>query len=293
LRVLITGSSGLFGNKLAQIATKDHIVYSGYHNYIPNYGFPIQLNIINKKPVEKAIKNIKPDTIVHAASLTNVDMCETRKKLAWKINVEGTKKIVQEAKKHQCFLIYISTDYVFNGEKGNYSETDIPSPINYYGKCKLKAEEIVQILDNSCIARSSVIYGAKSTSGKTSFALWIINNLMQNQKIKMAVDQITSPTFNTNLAEMILEIAERRLVGIYHTSGSTAITRYDFAKKIANKFNLNEKLILPVSINDLSFVAKRPKNSSLNIKKSQEKLKNKPKKINHALERLKKEIKGV
>ena len=145
LKLLITGASGLFGSKLAEIATgKNYEVYSGYSQDRPIYGTAVQFDISDKNKVEETFKKIDPEVVVHAATLTDVDKCETNKELAWKINVEGTKNIADAAKKSHSFLIYISTDYVFNGEKGQYKETDITDPVNYYGLTKLKAEELVK-----------------------------------------------------------------------------------------------------------------------------------------------------
>ena len=145
MKLLITGASGLYGSKLAQLALAKGIeVYSSDIQSLSVYGNFVKLDISGKVQVEQAFKNIKPDVVVHAASLTDVDKCETNKELAWKVNVEGTKNIVEAAHSAGSFLIYISTDYVFSGQKGNYKETDKPDPINYYGLTKLKAEEIVQ-----------------------------------------------------------------------------------------------------------------------------------------------------
>ena len=171
MKILITGASGLYGNKLAQItSTKGYDVFSSYNQDKPTFGSPIQFDISDKKRVEQVFQQYRPDTVVHAASLTKVDTCETNKELAWKTNVKGTKNIVQESKKNHSFLIYISTDYVFDGEKGYYTETDKPDPINYYGQTKLKAEQQIQTLTNYCIARPSVIYGSTPAANKTNFA---------------------------------------------------------------------------------------------------------------------------
>ena len=291
MKLLITGASGLYGNRLAQLAkTKGYEVYSGYNKDKPKFGTPTQFDITNKKHTQQIFQKVQPDTVVHAASLTNVDTCETHKQLAWKTNIQGTKNIVQAAKKNQSFLIFISTDYVFNGEKGNYQETDKPNPINYYGQTKLLAEQQIQTLKNYCIARPSVIYGSTPAANKTNFALWVINQLKNNKPIKIATDQTISPTLNTNLADMTLEIAEQKLNGIYHLSGATPISRLDFTTKIAKTFNLNQNLILPVSINDFSWPAKRPKNSSLNTNKAQKTLSHKPQQIDQALQKLKEEL---
>jgi len=294
MRILMTGASGLLGSKLTQILVeREHEVYSGYHEHRPLYGTPIKFNVSIKNEVEKAFKISQPDVVIHAAALTNVDKCELEKELAWKINVNGTQNIAQFSKKYNSFLIYISTDYVFDGLKGLYSEEDEPNPINYYGLTKLKGEEEIQnTLEDYCIARASVIYGSRPATGKINFVLWIIEKLRREEKIKIVTDQWNSPTLNTNLTEMLYEIIERRLTGIYHLSGATRINRYDFAKLIAKTFNLDESLIEPTSSDELLWKAKRPRDSSLNTNKAFRTLKNKPLTIEKALKRLKEELGG-
>jgi len=292
LKILITGASGLYGSKLAELArTKDYIVYSGYNQHKPAYGTPIKFEISDKKSVETAFRKTKPHVVVHAAALTNVDECENNKELAWKTNVDGTRNIIEAAKQHRAFPLLISTDYVFNGKKGLYKETDQTDPINYYGLTKLKAEEQVkELVDQHCIARTSVIYGSTPATGKINFALWLINKLKNNQQAKIVIDKWNSPTLNTNLASMTTEIIERKLTGIFHLSGATRISRLDFAKQIANTFHLNSNLIKPTKPTDFGWKAKRPKDSSLNTTKAQQTLENKPLQIKQALERLKQEI---
>jgi dTDP-4-dehydrorhamnose reductase len=291
LRLLITGASGLYGSKLAQLTAKDCQVYSGYSKDQPIYGTAIQFDISNKNQVEHAFKKVNPDVVVHAATLTDVDECETNKELSWKTNVEGTRNTAEAAKACGAFLFYVSTDYVFNGEKGNYTETDPPDPINYYGLTKLRAEELVEeLVDEYCIARTSVIYGATPAAGKINFALWLLNKLRQKEPVKIVVDQWNSPTLNTNLAEMTLEIIQQRITGIYHLSGATRISRYDFAILIASAFNLDPALITPATSSEFAWAAKRPKDSSLNVEKAQNALKNKPLSVDQALLQLRSEM---
>ena len=145
MKLLITGASGLYGSRLAKLAVaKNWDVYSSDVIELKVYGTFVKMDISDKAMVDEVFRQVKPDVVVHAATLTDVDKCETNKELAWKINVEGTKNIVDAAKSAGSFPIYISTDYVFSGEKGNYTETDTPDPINYYGLTKLKAEEVVK-----------------------------------------------------------------------------------------------------------------------------------------------------
>ena len=292
MKLLITGASGLYGSKIAQIGTdKQHQVYSLHSQHPASFGIPIQADITNKHQIESIFKEINPEVVIHAATLTDVDKCEQNRELAWKINVDATTNIAQAAKANKAFVLYISTDYVFDGDKGNYIETDLPSPINFYGYTKLKAEEqIKKILNEYCIARTSVIYGSTPAAGKINFALWLINKLKNKEPTKVFTDQWNSPTLNTSLAQMTLEIIERKISGLFHISGATRISRYDFAMMLAKAFNLDSNLLIPASSKDLSFPAKRPKDSSLNTTKAQQTLKNKPLTIEKALEKLKKEF---
>lgn len=186
MKLLITGANGLYGSKLARLAVeKNYDVYSGYNQELPAYGTAVHFDVSDKTKVDDAFKKVNPEVVVHAATLTDVDKCETDKELAWKINVDGTKNIVDASKRSHAFLVYISTDYVFNGEKGQYKETDTPDPINYYGLTKLKAEALVQnLLDESCIARTSVIYGDSPAAGKMNFALWLLDKFKRKEKAK-------------------------------------------------------------------------------------------------------------
>ena len=292
MKLLVTGASGLLGSKLTELATKKNFqVYSAYYQNTPQQGTPIQFDISKKTSTEKAFNEIKPDIVVHAAALTHVDRCETQKGLAWKINVQGTENIAKSCRRYRTYLVYVSTDYVFNGEKGNYRETDLPAPINHYGTTKLKGEEYVQSLaPDACIARTSVVYGSIPATGKTNFALWLLDKLRRNEEVKIVTDQTNSPTLNTNLANMILKIVERRLTGIYHLAGATALSRYDFAKALAEEFNLNTQLVKPATSKEIAWVAKRPRNSSLNVAKATQTLGSKPLKIHEALRKLREEL---
>lgn len=293
MKVLITGSGGLYGSKLAEKAAgKNYEVYSGYLQDMPAYGTNIRFDVSDHIQVREAFKKANPEVVIHAASLTNVDLCETNKQLAWKINVEGTENVVEAAKACHAFFIYISTDAVFNGEKGRYVETDKPDPINYYGFTKLKAEEAVKanLSGEWCIARASVIYGAAPAAGKINFLLWLLNKLRKNEVAKIVTDQWNSPTLNTSLADMTLEVAERRLTGIYHLSGASRISRYAFAKLVAQTFNLDPNLVIATTSAEFSLPAKRQTDSSLDTQKAQESLENKPLLIEQALEKVKQEL---
>ncbi len=233
---------------------------------------------------------MKPDVVVHAATLTDVDKCETNKELAWKVNVEGTKNIIEAAKAAGSFVIYISTDYVFSGEKGNYKEDATPAPIQYYGLTKLIAEEIVKTQAEYFIARPSVIYGSTPAAGKVNFVLWVIETLRKGERVKIVTDQWNTPTLNTNLAEMTLEVIERRLTGTFHLCGGTRVSRFEFTQQIAEVFDLDKSLIDTALSSQFTWPAKRPMDSSLDTAKANQMLKHKPLKMSEALKQLKLEL---
>lgn len=291
MKLLITGAGGLYGSKLAQLALERGFeVYSSDLSVQSVYGKSVKLDVSVKAEVDDVFRTVKPDVVVHAATLTDVDKCELNKHLAWAVNVDGTKHIREASEREEAFLVYISTDYVFSGDKAPYVESDAADPINYYGLTKLVAEEIVQTLPEFFIARPSVIYGATPAAGKVNFALWLIETLQKGERVKIVKDQWNTPTLNTNLAEMTLEAIERHLTGIYHLSGATRVSRYEFALKIAETFKLDKTLIDKVASSQFTWPAKRPVDSSLDTSLAQRTLQCKPLPLDEALERLKVEL---
>jgi len=289
LRILVTGASGLLGTKICQLGIcKGFEVYSGYKQNKPQIGIPQQLDLSQRNKIGKIFDKIQPEAVVHAAAMTNVDKCELEKRLSWRINAEGTQTIVKVCKKHRSFMVYVSTDYVFDGDRGMYTESDQVNPINYYGLTKLMGEESVRnIIRQACIARTSVIYSSIPATGKTNFALWLLDKLRKREKVQIVTDQTNSPTLNTNLAEMILEILERELCGTYHLAGGTRLNRYQFAITLAKIFDLDTSLIDPCTSDEISWIAKRPKDSSLNVEKAMQTLESKPMVIDEAMEKMK------
>jgi dTDP-4-dehydrorhamnose reductase len=292
VKLLVTGASGLLGSKIVKLATQaGHKVYSGYFMHQPKKGDPLKIDLKAHDSVLKTIQDADADVIIHCAALTDVDICETNRDLAKTINVDGTKSVIKGANNSGSFLVYISTDYVFDGIKGNYKEEDKPKPINFYGYSKLLGERAVtEESKDYLIARTSVVYGETPASGKINFALWLIENLKANKEIKILTDQFSSPTLNTNAAQMLLEACEKKLHGTYHIAGALRISRYDFAIRLAEKLDLDKSLIKKARMEDMLWKAQRPKDSSLIILKAQKALKTKPMSLDEALIRLKEEL---
>lgn len=291
LKLLVTGASGLLGHKVTQLASeKRHESYSIYKEHIATIGNPVKLDLTNHEKMLKIISELKPDAIIHTAAYTDVDGCEINRGLAWKVNAEATKNIAMASANTDYHLIYVSTDYIFDGEKGLYTEEDYSNPISHYGYTKLKGEQFVkEQAEKWCIARTSVIYGW-GPEHKENFATWLINKLKQGEEVKVLSDQYVSPTLNTNLAEMLIETAERKITGILHTAGATRVSRYEFALTLAEKFDLNRDLIKPAEMDAMSWKAKRPRNSSLNVSKALALLNQKPLKLDQSLKMMREEV---
>jgi dTDP-4-dehydrorhamnose reductase len=287
-KLVITGSAGLLGSKVMKFAKHDYEVIP-LHNTKPLHPNSLKLDITDRKQVYNLLTKLKPDIAIHAASETNVDKCETEKEHVWKTNVEGTRNIALACSKAGAKLVYISTDYIFDGEKGNYKEQDKPNPINYYGVTKLEGEnQVIYHCKNYAILRTSVLYGWHPW--KQNFATWIISMLKQNKEITIVKDHYNTPTLADNLAEITIEAVQEDLQGLYHVSGSERISRYEFAQQIAKTFNLDPNLIKPIKMRQLAaWIAKRPKDSSLSTDKIQKQLKTKPLNITEGLNRMKKE----
>lgn len=292
LKILITGASGLLGSKLAKIAVKNgHKVYSGYNKNRPMSGIPAKFDISDEEAVNKEFEKIKPEAVVHAAALTDVDKCEIEKKFAWSVNVKGTENIAEATKEHEAFLVYISTDYVFDGDKGMYKENDECNPINHYGLTKLEGEKrIIELMDKWCIARPSVIYGSIPAAGKVNFALWLLERLRKGERVDIVIDQWVSPTLNTSLSEMLLETLEKMLTGIFHLAGATRVSRFEMCELIAETFELDVSPIEPVRMDEIPWETNRPRDSSLDISKARNILHNKPLEINNALKEFRAEL---
>ena len=286
MRILITGASGLLGSKLSTIAlASGHDVQAPAHEHATSDANLLMMDITDQAAVEKTIAGNAPDVVIHAASITDLELCERNPELAYRVNAAATGFLANACRKQGSFLIYVSTDYVFDGERGNYREADTVNPLNIYGKSKLLGEtEVVQkAAGNYCIARTSVVFGW-GRKYRPNFATWVCDKLRIGEKISVVADQYATPTISNNLARMLLEVAERRINGVYHLSGSTRINRYDFAVLLARRLSLNENLLTPTKAEAVGWIARRPFDSSLNVAKAQNDLHNKPNSLNEALD---------
>lgn len=262
-RLFITGGSGLLGSKFTNFSGDYEIIATYNTNPRDN---AVKLDITDEAQVLSTIESLSPDLVVHSAALTNVDYCEDHQEEADRINGHGTLNLAKACKKMGAKMIYVSTDFVFDGENGLYGEDDDTNPLSYYGKSKLKGEEYLQNSGvNYAIARVSVLYGWHTNF---NFVTWVVNELKEVNSINIVTDEYNSPTFADNAAQAILDIYSKGKEGIYHIAGDERISRIDFARNIAKVFELDETLINPILTKDLVRNAPRPMDSSLSVEKA-------------------------
>ena len=272
--ILIIGANGFLGSNILQLRKTKEVRDLNYQFIaadVENSNIPIDvtfyhINITNLHDTLKKIEVISPDVILLTAAMTNVDQNEVDKDLATAINTEGPKNVLEACKKPDSKLLFMSTDFIFDGisKEGNYNENDTPNPLSYYAKTKYNAEQaIINSKIDYTICRTSVLYGWNKE--KQNFITWIINKLQQNEPIQIVTDQLNSPTFVKNLAEILIKLIEKDAKGIYHTAGDCTLNRYQMALKCAEVFNLKNELIS--QIESIEQKAIRPKNAGLDISK--------------------------
>jgi dTDP-4-dehydrorhamnose reductase len=277
--VLITGANGLLGQKLclhfsSSFKTFATDIQPDSFVSFPNLSYEI-LDIPDGRNVDFHVRQYKPSVIINAAAYTDVDGCEIHKEQAWRINVGGVRNLVKACQDHEIKLIQLSTDYVFNGENGPYSEDDLPNPVGFYGQTKLDSEKVIQESGiDFAIVRTNVLYGFGENVRK-NFLLWLLDELSAGEKLKIVTDQFNNPTLADNLSECILEMVQCDISGILHIAGSEYLSRYDFAMKVAKEFGHDTALISPTTTESLGQKAKRPSRGGLKIEKAQNLLKTK------------------
>jgi len=250
----------------------------------------ISSDIKNRDSIKEVIHDYYPDFIVHTAAFTNVDLSEKFREDAWKINVKGVEYIAEAARAIDAHIIHVSTDYIFDGKDGPYSENALPNPVGYYGRTKLASENALRISGTFfTILRTNVLYGIAPNS-RPDFVRWVINSLNEKENIRIVKDQINNPTFIDDLIQGINKIIEFRKTGTYNIGGKEFLSRYDFTLRIADFFNLGKNLITPITTDELKQPARRPLKSGLIILKAETELGYKPHTIIESLASMKKEL---
>lgn len=257
-KVLITGGSGQLGHDI-----KKKLDELGVIAYAPTTS---EMDITNKEEVLRVISEFAPDVIFHCAAYTAVDKAEEEKERCYDVNVNGTKNITDAANNINAKVVYISTDYVFDGAKeGIYEIEDKTSPINYYGYTKLCGEEIIKTLNDYLIVRISWVFGI---NGK-NFVKTMLKLSETRDEINVVSDQYGSPTYTEDLTDLLIEMVEKNKCGVFHATNEGFCSWYEFAKYIFEINNVDIK-VNPILTKDYPTAAKRPFNSKLNKDKIDE-----------------------
>jgi dTDP-4-dehydrorhamnose reductase len=264
-KILITGSNGLLGQKLVSLLSQQVDIQliatsrgANRMDFTDGYQYQ-EMDITDAEQVAEVIEKTRPDAIIHTAAMTNVDQCEGEKDLCWEMNVKAVEYLIEACEKHQIFLCHLSTDFVFDGNSGPYSEEDLPSPVSFYGWSKYAAEEIVK--RSKCpwsIIRTVLVYGITNDMSRSNIILWVKNSLELHKPIKVVTDQFRTPTLAEDLAMGCYLVVNQKAEGIFHISGKDFLTPYEMAIKTADFFGLDKSLISQVDAKNFTQPAKRP-----------------------------------
>ena len=285
--VLITGSNGLLGSQLRHVLSQAS--FSLIATSIGCDRFPldrhryIQLNIESYNECQSVLNTYKPSIIVNTAAMTNVDACEKNQQKCQSVNADSIDNFIPYVQNNNAHLIQISTDMVFDGKKGGYSEKDICKPINFYGKTKLDAElKVLNNITKYTIIRTSMLYDVFGNN----FLTWVGNKLKSNEQLSIVDDQYRTPTYVPDLIAAILQIIKLKKYGIYHVSSEEKLSIFDIVCSIANYLHLDSQLINRIKSKDLNQFAKRPFDSSLVVKKAKEEFGFSSSKLTHILKQI-------
>ncbi|MCH8034964.1 MAG: dTDP-4-dehydrorhamnose reductase [Bacteroidetes bacterium] len=293
-RILITGTNGMLGQRVVDFYTHpgnlELLSISVEEKSVIDSVNYLQCDITDREKIKKAVYDFCPDFIVNTAAYTNVDKSETEREAAWKVNVKAVEYLAEAARAIDAHLIHISSDYIFDGNNGPYSENATPNPLGYYGRTKLASENALRI--SGCgytILRTNVLYGT-APEGRPDFVKWAVKSLFDGNEIRIVTDQINNPTFIDDLVQAISKINEFNKTGIYNIGGREFLSRFDFTLKIADYFELDNTLIKPITTNELNQLARRPLKSGLITLKAETELGYKPHTIKEALAEMKREL---
>ena len=292
-RILVVGANGLLGQRLISFYTeKQNIELMGcsIENKSALLGTAyVKCDITSREEVKKLVFDFYPDVVINAAGFTNVDQSEKERETAWKINVKGVEYLTEACRTIDAKIIQISTDYIFNGINGPYDENAKVDPLGYYGRTKLASENALRIgAVTYSVIRTNVLYGIANS--RPDFVRWVINSLNDKKQIRVVTDQINNPTFVEDIVQAINKIIELDKFNLYNIGGKDFLNRFEFAAIIADYFNLDKSLILPIVTEELKQPAKRPLKSGLITIKAETELGFKPRSITEALAVIKKQL---
>jgi dTDP-4-dehydrorhamnose reductase len=285
--VAVTGANGLLGgDAVAQLAGRFQVLALGRGPCrLPPGPFAwADVDLGDGRSAERALLDFRPEAVLHAGAMTDVDACERDADAAWRVNVGGTEQVARACRSLGARLAAVSTDYVFDGERGPYREEDVPNPRGTYARTKRCGEEAALLLaPGSAVARVAVVYSGRP-GAKSTFATQVVEKLSRGEPVKAFADQLVSPTLAANGAAMCLELLlETGYQGVLHTSGATVLDRVDFAQRVARRFGLAGEIV-PVMTAEEKLLAPRPLRGGLVVERAAAMLRSRPLAVDEALD---------
>jgi dTDP-4-dehydrorhamnose reductase len=278
MKILVTGSNGLLGQKLTSLLEQDssiHLIATAAKpsvNPLTRGDFRL-LDITDGSMVAQTIGETKPDVIINTAAMTQVDQCETEKEICWKANVTAIENLTAAAGQNGVHLVHISTDFIFDGTKELLDEGAVPSPVNYYGESKLAGENVLINSDISwAILRTVLVFGITKDMSRSNIILWVKKSLEQGKTIQVVNDQWRTPTLAEDLAMGCYLAAKKRASGIFNISGKDYLSVHEIAVRTATFFNLDKSLIKEANSTSFTQPARRPLKTGFIIEKARKEL---------------------
>lgn len=278
MKILVTGSNGLLGQKLTVLLQQDITIdliatARGKSNLEITNGQFVPLDVTDKNAVTEVFAKVKPDVVIHTAAMTQVDQCETERDACWKANVDATQYVTDACIQNDIHLVHVSTDFIFDGSHGPLDENEKPNPVNYYGQSKLAAEELIQKSRAKwSILRTVLVYGITNDMSRSNIVLWVKNSIEQGKTIQVVNDQWRTPTLAEDLAMGCYLAAIKKTEGIYHISGKDFLTPYEIAIATADYFKLDKSLIKATDSSKFKQPAQRPAKTGFIIDKARKDL---------------------
>jgi dTDP-4-dehydrorhamnose reductase len=275
MKVLVTGANGFLGYYLIEqlLAKKHTVIATGKGDcrlpFLQQAGFNyVSMDLTDPFNVHDVFEMHTPDVVIHAGAMSKPDECEQNQWQAYTTNTEGTLTVLMNAAEHKSFFLFVSTDFIFNGERGMYKEEEPPSPVNFYGKTKAEAEDAVKDYEHGwAIVRTVLVYG-KPQVGRSNILTIVKEKLEKGEEYNVVDDQVRTPTYVEDLAGGIISIIENKIKGVYHLSGEDVLTPYQMACLTADYLGLNKALIQKVTAASFSQPAKRPAKTGFVIDKA-------------------------
>ncbi|MFM6934934.1 MAG: SDR family oxidoreductase [Flavobacteriales bacterium] len=291
MKILITGSNGLLGQKLVAQLLKSNVNFLAT-SLGPNRNVDcpqdkyLQMNICDSAEIESVFEKYQPTHVIHTAAMTNVDACELDPEACQKVNVSSVHLLAEACAAYSCHFQLLSTDFVFDGVKGNYSEEDEPNPLSVYAHSKVDAEKCVQQFPelSFSIVRTIIVYGTGNQLSRSNIVLWAREALKNGQELSIIDDQFRAPTWADDLAWACIRICTMNQTGIFHICGPETMSIYELVQRIAKHDQLPMEQVIRTDSSTLNQPAKRPPRTGFNLEKAQSVLGYAPKSLEETLD---------